>query len=74
MSQNSSSPSTPPSNSTPEETATDIDPSNNINGPKQHANIVCRSDDYYCDPCIAAKHSYLPPGLDTSSRGYEAIN
>ncbi|KAF5566214.1 integral membrane protein [Fusarium phyllophilum] len=88
MSQNSSASSTPPSTATPGEPTAAIDPSNNINGPKQHANKVCRcacvcqeicrSDDYYCDPCIAAKHNYLPPGLDncleiliTEDRGSE---
>ncbi|CVK98701.1 uncharacterized protein FMAN_08492 [Fusarium mangiferae] len=76
MSQNSSASSTPPSTATPGEHTAVIETSNDINGPEQLANKVCRcpcvcqevcrSDDYYCDPCIEARHNYLPPGLDKS--------
>ncbi|KAF5622098.1 uncharacterized protein FTJAE_11065 [Fusarium tjaetaba] len=76
MSQNSSAPSTPSSTASPGEPTAVADPSNTMNGPKQSANKVCRcgcvcqevcrSDDYYCDPCIEARHDYLPPGLDKS--------
>ncbi|KAF5725206.1 integral membrane protein [Fusarium mundagurra] len=74
MFQNSSVPSTPSSTASSGKPTVVTDPSNTINGLKQHANKVCRcacvcqevcrSDDYYCDPCIAAKHNCLPPGLD----------
>ncbi|KAG5752721.1 hypothetical protein H9Q69_007384 [Fusarium xylarioides] len=76
MSQNSSAPSIPSNTALSEEPTAVTDPPSTINGPKQHANKmcrcacvfqeICRSDDYYCDPCIAAKHNYLPPGLDKS--------
>ncbi|RBQ78713.1 hypothetical protein FVER14953_21431 [Fusarium verticillioides] len=77
MSQNRSAASTPCSTASPGEPTAVVDASNSMNGPQQNANKVCRcacvcqeicrSDDYYCDPCIEARHNYVPPGLDKSS-------
>ncbi|KAF5599902.1 integral membrane protein [Fusarium pseudoanthophilum] len=76
MCQNSPAASTPSSTASPGEPTAVADTSDTMNDPKQNANKVCRcgcvcqevrrSDDYYCDPCIEARHNYLPPGLEES--------